>query len=66
MEKKFININYEQSEKAKRAGVKWDWVKKSWYFDNFIPPGFTTKGPSFEERLAQAKRKHQESKLCKA
>lgn len=67
MAKVFVNVSFQSKESAKRAGAKWDWVAKSWYFEDVVPPSFQTKhSQSFEQRLAEAKRKHQESKLCKA
>lgn len=62
MIKVFVNIDFKHKESAKRAGAKWDWVNKSWYFENAIPPSFRTgkQAKSFEQRLAEAKQRYKE------
>lgn len=62
--KTFVKIPYKKKEEAKKSGAKWDWVHKSWYFEGNVPPQYwhQKSNKSFEERLAEAKKRYQERK----
>jgi hypothetical protein len=63
-EKIFVDVRFSEKEKAKQAGAKWDWVHKSWYFEGSVPPQYLNQksNKSIEERLNEAKKKHEERK----
>jgi len=63
--KTYLDVSFKKKHHAKNAGAKWDYANKKWYWEGSITPAIAklmNKG-SFESRLKEAKRKHQEKKM---
>ena len=63
-DKKFyVSVAYEKKDEAKKDGAKWDWVLKSWYFENYVPPQYQKSKKSFDKLLVEAERRNKKNPI---
>jgi hypothetical protein len=63
-DKKFyVSVAYEKKDEAKKDGAKWDWVLKSWYFENYVPPQYQKSEKSFEKLVIEAERQNKKNPI---
>ena len=58
--KTFLNVPFEEKDKAKRLGAKWDFANKKWYWEGAISPNikcFVKNKKTFEDRYSSALKK---------